>query len=84
MARSGDYLRLPRVWTQLIGSVPLWARLLVGLALSWYLAAKIHEKMWAIGSAAMFLPLIVSFGLSLLIMFFLFPPYAVAAKKEEL
>lgn len=82
MVRSDNYVQFPKVWIRLMDPIPLWARFLTGLTLSWYLAAKIHEEMWLIGSTATFLPLIVSFSMSLLILFLLFPPNDAPVKEK--
>lgn len=82
VVRSGNYIQFPKVWIRFMDSIPLWARFLIGLVLSWYLAAQIPEEMWTIGSTALFFPLIMSFGMSLLIIFLLFPPGTVPTKEK--
>lgn len=80
--RSGNHAYLPKMWVQMTGAIPLWARLLIGLCISWYFASAIHEKLWMIGGKAMFLPLIASFAVTLLVMFLLFPPRQTSNRED--
>lgn len=70
--RAGFFLKLPVRWIQWLEAIPLLVRLAVAIGISLLLANPIHHLLWN-HSQNTFLPIIVTFSLSLLLVYFICP-----------
>lgn len=70
--RSGLFFTLPSIWIERLQTIPLLLRLAGAIGVSWFLADLIHRALWN-HSQETFLPIIVTFSLSLFLIYLVCP-----------
>lgn len=70
--RAGFYLKFPSAWIQWLEAIPLLIRLAIAIGISLLLADPIHRALWHY-SQNTFLPIIVTFSLSLFLIYLICP-----------